>query len=54
MAPVSGARLETTLLRQALAEHNGNRTQAAKMLGLSLSTLRDKLKKNDLDAEGSE
>jgi DNA-binding NtrC family response regulator len=43
--------LETNLLRQALAESGGNRTQAAKMLGLSLSTLRDKLKKFGLDTE---
>jgi two-component system response regulator AtoC len=42
--------LETNLLRQALAEASGNRTQAAKALGLSLSTLRDKLKKFGLDA----
>lgn len=41
--------LETNMLRQALAESGGNRTQAAKMLGLSLSTLRDKLKKFGLD-----
>ncbi|HSL23970.1 MAG TPA: sigma-54 dependent transcriptional regulator [Vicinamibacterales bacterium] len=44
--------LETNLLRQALAESGGNRTQAARALGLSLSTLRDKLKKFGLeDAE---
>ena len=42
--------LETNLLRQALAQAGGNRTQAAKALGLSLSTLRDKLKKFGLDA----
>jgi two-component system response regulator AtoC len=42
--------LETNLLRQALADTGGNRTQAAKRLGLSLSTLRDKLKKYGLDA----
>ncbi len=41
--------LETNLLRQALAESGGNRTQAAKMLGLSLSTLRDKLKRLGLE-----
>ena len=41
--------LETNLLRQALAESGGNRTQAAKMLGLSLSTLRDKLKRFGLE-----
>jgi Nif-specific regulatory protein len=37
--------LETNLLSQALAASNGNRSQAAKNLGLSLSTLRDKLRK---------
>jgi DNA-binding NtrC family response regulator len=46
--------LETNLLRQALAETGGNRTQAARMLGLSLSTLRDKLKKFGLDNLGHE
>jgi transcriptional regulator with GAF, ATPase, and Fis domain len=45
--------LETNLLRQALAEAGGNRSRAAKALGLSLSTLRDKLKKYGLD-EGTE
>jgi DNA-binding NtrC family response regulator len=44
--------LETNLLRQALAESGGNRTQAARLLGLSLSTLRDKLKKFGLDEGG--
>ncbi len=42
--------LESTLLKRALASAGGNRTRAAKILGLSLSTLRDKLKKHDLDA----
>jgi DNA-binding protein Fis len=41
--------LEVNLLRQALSDSAGNRTQAAKALGMSLSTLRDKLKKFDLD-----
>ncbi len=41
--------LETNLLRRALKEAKGNRTQAAKVLGLSLSTLRDKLRKYDLE-----
>jgi DNA-binding protein Fis len=41
--------LETNLLRQALAESEGNRSHAARLLGLSLSTLRDKLKKHGLD-----
>jgi DNA-binding NtrC family response regulator len=41
--------LETNLLRQALADAGGNRSQAARALGLSLSTLRDKLQKFGLD-----
>jgi len=41
--------LEVNLLRQALRDSAGNRTQAAKALGMSLSTLRDKLKKFDVE-----
>jgi transcriptional regulator with GAF, ATPase, and Fis domain len=41
--------LESNLIRNALHEADGNRTQAAKLLGLNLSTLRDKLKKYHLD-----
>jgi DNA-binding NtrC family response regulator len=41
--------LETNLLRQALADAGGNRSHAARALGLSLSTLRDKLQKFGLD-----
>ncbi len=41
--------LEKNLLRSALKMSGGNRTQAAKILKLSLSTLRDKLKKYGLD-----
>jgi DNA-binding NtrC family response regulator len=41
--------LETSLLRQALVEAGGNRTAAARHLGLSQSTLRDKLKRHGLD-----
>jgi len=41
--------LETNLLRQALVASSGNRSQAAKSLGLSLSTLRDKLRKFGLN-----
>jgi DNA-binding NtrC family response regulator len=41
--------LETNLLRQALLEAGGNRTAAARNLGLSQSTLRDKLKRHGLD-----
>ncbi len=46
--------LETNLLRQALQRAGGNRTQAAKALGLSLSTLRDKLRKYSLDGNSKE
>jgi DNA-binding NtrC family response regulator len=41
--------IETNLLRQALNQTNGNRSQAAKMLRMNLSTLRDKLKKHGLE-----
>jgi two-component system, NtrC family, response regulator PilR len=40
--------LETNLIRRAMKESLGNRTQAAKLLGMNLSTLRDKLKKYNL------
>jgi DNA-binding protein Fis len=43
--------LETTLLRHAMAKAGGNRTQAARALGLSVSTLRDKLKKFGLEED---
>ena len=43
--------LETNLLRQALADAGGNRSHAARALGLSLSTLRDKLRKYGLADE---
>jgi DNA-binding protein Fis len=45
--------LETNLLRQALADAAGNRSHAARALGLSLSTLRDKLHKFGL-GDGSD
>jgi transcriptional regulator with GAF, ATPase, and Fis domain len=41
--------LETNLLRQALKDAQGNRSKAARALGLSLSTMRDKLRKYGLD-----
>jgi DNA-binding NtrC family response regulator len=41
--------LETNLLRQALDEAGGNRSQAARILGMNLSTLRDKLRKYGFD-----
>lgn len=37
--------LEARLLREALADTNGNQSEAARKLGLKLSTFRDKLKK---------
>lgn len=40
--------LESNLISEALRKSNGNQTKAAKVLGLSLSTFRDKLKKYDL------
>lgn len=43
--------LESNLLRRALQQSGGNRTQAARILGMSLSTLRDKLKKYNLGQE---
>jgi DNA-binding NtrC family response regulator len=40
--------LEVHLLRHALTGSAGNRTQAAKVLGMSLSTFRDKLRKHGI------
>jgi len=45
--------LEANLLRQAMQQSAGNRTQAAKILKMNLSTLRDKLKKFKLDDTSS-
>lgn len=41
--------LEHNLLSEALKKTNGNQTQAAKNLGLSLSTFRDKIKKHNIE-----
>ena len=41
--------LEHNLINEALRKTNGNQTQAAKNLGLSLSTFRDKVKKHSID-----
>jgi transcriptional regulator with GAF, ATPase, and Fis domain len=41
--------LELNLIKQALVQSAGNKTQAAKILDLSSSTFRDKLKKHHLD-----
>ncbi|MFN4111550.1 MAG: helix-turn-helix domain-containing protein, partial [Ignavibacteria bacterium] len=41
--------LEINLIREALKNKKGNQSQAAKLLGLSLSTFRDKMKKYQLD-----
>ena len=40
--------LETNMIRGALKQSNGNRTHAARLLGLNISTLRDKLKKYNI------
>ncbi len=41
--------MEVNLLRQAIQQTNGNRSHAARLLGMNLSTFRDKLKKHSLD-----
>jgi len=41
--------LEHNLVEQALAKEDGNQSKAAKKLGLSLSTFRDKLKKYNIN-----
>lgn len=41
--------LESNLIKQAMEETKGNRTNAAKLLGINLSTFRDKLKKHGLE-----
>ena len=41
--------LESNIIKQALSESKGNRTNAAKMLGINLSTFRDKLKKHGVE-----
>jgi len=41
--------LEINLIKEALKNSNGNQSQAAKSLGLSLSTFRDKIKKYKID-----
>ncbi len=43
--------LEKSLIRGALKEATGNRSHAARILGMNLSTLRDKLKKYNLPDE---
>jgi transcriptional regulator with GAF, ATPase, and Fis domain len=41
--------LEMNLLQQAMQQTRGNRSHAARLLGMNLSTFRDKLKKHSLD-----
>jgi DNA-binding NtrC family response regulator len=43
--PATLAAIETSLIEQALRQANGNKTRAAEMLGLSRTTLLDKLKR---------
>lgn len=40
--------VESRLLKEALAKSNGNQSEAARVLGMKLSTFRDKIKKNTL------
>lgn len=42
--------LETQFILQTLKHHNGNRTHAAKTLGISLRTLRNRI--NELTSQG--
>jgi transcriptional regulator with GAF, ATPase, and Fis domain len=41
--------LESNLIKQAMTDSKGNRTNAAKMLGINPSTFRDKLKKHGME-----
>lgn len=43
--------LESNLIRQAIRQADGNRSVAAKSLGMSLSTFRDKLKKYNIEQD---
>ena len=45
--------LESNLIRQAVRQADGNRSIAAKALGMSLSTFRDKMKKYDIEIDAS-
>jgi DNA-binding NtrC family response regulator len=40
--------LEKKIIAEALSETNGNQSEAARNLGLKLSTLRDKVKKFEI------
>jgi DNA-binding NtrC family response regulator len=42
-------RFETNLIRQALEETDGRQVQAAKMLGLKMTTLNEKIKRYGID-----
>jgi DNA-binding NtrC family response regulator len=46
--------LEAHLLREALEKSGGNKTHAARSLGLNLSSFCDKLKRHGLDQHGSD
>ena len=45
---IAVSQTEQELLQQALREANGNKSAAARALGMRLSTFRDKLKKHSL------
>ncbi|HDG98897.1 MAG TPA: hypothetical protein ENG73_12135 [Desulfobacterales bacterium] len=44
--------MEKRMIMNALRNHNGNRTHAAKMLGISVRTLRNKLKEYKEELNG--
>jgi DNA-binding NtrC family response regulator len=45
--------VERRLLEQTLAAHNGNRSRAAEVLGVSLRTVRNKIRQYGLPPRGS-
>lgn len=51
-AGVSMQEMEERLIRKTLTEVHNNRTQAARLLGISVRTLRNKLKQYQQSAEG--
>jgi hypothetical protein len=54
LCPVALSQLETAAIRNALSFANGNRTHAARSLGISVRTLQRKLKDWKEDGDGME